>query len=609
MPRPICQPWLLHSTSIWSTASTFWANSLSGTPPHASDAPDGEVVEKGGVAQRLRVEHATSQAGRNLLTCTNLSGACGAFKAFTTGNLSGTAYQTAFGVSSAGALTDLVNWARGTDNAGDEAGPGGTTTVRPSIHGDIVHSRPAAVDYGGSTGVVVFYGSNDGMVRAVTGDKPDGNGRELWAFVPPEHYRIFKRLRDNTPLVNFPNVLPSVNPLPRDWGVDGSMTVYQGGGKIHLYVPMRRGGRFLYAFDVTNPNSPTLMWRKSNSDIPELGQTWSEPRPATIKGHTNPVLIMGAGYDAAAEDLDPAGATTTGRAVLVLDAVTGNLLKTFPTTRSVAADVTLVDSNYDGKIDRGYAADMGGKIYRIDFEDNAGNNAPANWRSSSIATLGSGHKFFGAPDVVLVGSPASPGGQTGYVMVGSGDREKPLKTVTTNRFFMVKDALSGFPNATGSNYPAAITASELVVAQADPSVLATAKGWYIDLLAGEKVVNSPLTVAGTTFFSTHRPTPPVVGSCTIGLGEAKAYAVSFLSGTATLDRNGDGRVDAGDLSIVLTGGGLPPSPVSGIVDINGTQHLFLIGGGARGSAFEAEKPKVPIPPTRRRIYWNTVRDK
>ena len=126
-------------------------------------------------------------------------------------------------------------------------------------------------------------------------------------------------------------------------------------------------------------------------------------------------------------------------------------------------------------------------------------------------------------------------------------------------------------------------------------------------------------MAGTTFFATNRPIPEEVGSCDANLGEAKAYAVSFQSGTALLDRNGDGKVDASDTATILTAGGLPPSPVSGTVaidsptgpngEIERRYHLFLIGGGARGSAFEAEKPKVPIQPTRRRIYWNVVRDK
>ena len=64
--------------------------------------------------------------------------------------------------------------------------------MRPSAHGD-VHSRPVAVDYGGNTGVVVFYGASGGMLHAINGNQSTSigtyaPGSELWSFVAPEHY-------------------------------------------------------------------------------------------------------------------------------------------------------------------------------------------------------------------------------------------------------------------------------------------------------------------------------------------------------------------------------------------------------------------------------------
>jgi len=149
--------------SYWTSPSTFWANEMMGTPPSASDSPDGEVVEKGGVAQQIRSSYATSQTGRNLFTClscssgTNLSTNTTAL--FDTSNTSLTSKLDA----------TTINWVRGTNNAGEivpTTSP--VTTIRPSVHGDILHSRPAVVNYGGATGVVVFYGSNDGLLRAST---------------------------------------------------------------------------------------------------------------------------------------------------------------------------------------------------------------------------------------------------------------------------------------------------------------------------------------------------------------------------------------------------------------------------------------------------------
>jgi len=39
----------------------------------------------------------------------------------------------------------LINWVRGDDNVGDERSPGNGITIRPSVHGDVLHSRPAVV--------------------------------------------------------------------------------------------------------------------------------------------------------------------------------------------------------------------------------------------------------------------------------------------------------------------------------------------------------------------------------------------------------------------------------------------------------------------------------
>ena len=54
--------------------------------------------------------------------------------------------------------------------------------MRASVHGDVVHSRPVAVNYGGDdylgtnasvadAQVVVYYSGNDGMLRAINGNR------------------------------------------------------------------------------------------------------------------------------------------------------------------------------------------------------------------------------------------------------------------------------------------------------------------------------------------------------------------------------------------------------------------------------------------------------
>lgn len=600
------------AVSFWTSPSTFWANQPLGTPATGSDSPDGEVVEKGGIAFKIRTAYAntTTQVNRKVYTClgcaagTNLAITPAA--QFTTGNSAAAINASAFNVATT-ERENLINWVRGADNAGDEQGPGGTVAVRPSVHGDVLHSRPAVVNYGGTTGVVVFYGSNDGALRAVNGNQSGvGAGDELWSFIPQEHFSKLNRLRTNTPKIRLSTTVVSATgavPTPRDYFVDGPIGIYQkvladkAVDKVILYVAMRRGGRMLYALDVTNPAAPVFLWKKTNADIPVLGQTWSEAKVAKIKGHTSPVLIMGAGYDSTAEDVTPQGATTMGNAVLVLDGITGNVLKIFPTERSVPADVSLIDADFDGYVDRVYAVDMGGNVYRIDLEKTLTIGAistitfaSADWGMYKLAALsGSGtRKFFYPPDVVQTPTFAA-------VMVGSGDREKPLADTSSDAFFTLKDTrlTKGTPLV---SMP--IAASSLgQVGSADSQ----ASGCFIPMsTAGEKIINAPVSIGGISYFSTNKPSVPNANSCNSSLGAAKVYSAPLFCAAAT--------------SQVLTGGGLPPSPVTGVVTVNYTSPLtglivskqvpFIIGApNSKGSGIEVSKVTPLITPVRKRRYW------
>ena len=590
--------------SFWTEASTFWANQKMGTPPSPSDSPDGEVVEKGGAAQQIRTAYGTSQSARKIYTClscakdTNL--ATSSTAQFSTANSNSMATIAADSTE-----RDLIiGWVRGTDNAGDEKGPGAPTTIRPSVHGDVLHSRPAVVNYGTAKApnIVVFYGANDGLLRAVNGNKTGtGAGQELWGFIPEEHFPKLKRLRDNSPMVRISttaiNSADTKPPLLKDYFVDGSITVYQkvdkdgNNTKVYLYFTMRRGGRFLYALDVTDPANPKYLWRRSHTetDFAKLGQTWSEPRVAKLKGRTDPVLVMGGGYDAVAEDLATPGTTTMGNAVFVLDAFDGTLIKRFDTARSVPADVGLMDSDLDGYTDRAYAVDTGGNIYRIDFETGSSTDKSV-WDIYKLAELGGGaqRKFFFAPDVV-------PTPTFTAILVGSGDREKPLKPDGSDAFFTVYDdrMAKGTP---ASSSP--ITSLGKVGTTQNMDA-----GCYIALASGEKVVNAATTFRGVTYFGTHNPNPnpdkPKL-TCTADLGTAKSYAAPLFC------RN--------PYSEELKGGGLPPSPVAGFVEITytpegsnesvTTQKDFIIGApNTKKSAIETGKSTGSLSTPRKRRYW------
>lgn len=396
-------------------------------------------------------------------------------------------------------VENIINWVRGADNFEDEDSDGLFTDVRASIHGDVLHSRPAVVNYnrhGNDNDVYVFYGANDGIFRAIKGGEersasgePDP-GHEAWGFIPEEFFSKLPRLRNNAPLISSHNKKPyfadgSIGTYVKDVNGDGKL-VAADGDIVWLFVSMRRGGRFLYALDVSDPQNPKLLWRRSNSDPgwAELGQTWSLPRVVELgiddDNNSNtpyPLLIFGAGYDPLVEDVPSEQITAVdaegvkvgaaeykrsmGRGIFVVEAATGELVwqagppgsnpkTTDPTLThhyeevdgmdfAIPSDVTVIRDRNGSVLNRAYVGDTGGNVWRIDMND----PDVSKWKVTRLASLAdysglpgdrSGlRKFQFPPDVVYH--------EDGYdaVLIGSGDREHPFDTAVQNRMYMIKD--------------------------------------------------------------------------------------------------------------------------------------------------------------------------
>src|SRR4030095_6684360 len=201
--------------------------------------------------------------------------------------------------------------------------------------GDCLHSRPVALNYGGSPPrVVVYYGANDGMLRAIEGKQTGtGAGNGLWAVFAPEGRSKLTRRRQQSPSVILPsNPAGSVN--NKDYFLDGPIGAYQEGSTAIIYVAARRGGKFIYAIDVSDPDNPKFKFKlsPSTSGMSTLGQTWSIPKVTKVRDGSasgKVVLVFGGGYDTA-EDTDTVG--STGRGVYVVDALTGMVIKQFLTS-------------------------------------------------------------------------------------------------------------------------------------------------------------------------------------------------------------------------------------------------------------------------------------
>ena len=620
--------------SFWTpnTLDNYWqfrpqGNCLTTASSDASNTPDGNVVEKGGQAYKLREPNNVTT--RSVKTCSN--SLCSGLADFNAISVT----PTMLGLSASNTIEGaaLVNWQRGLD-VDDENIDGSTLLqMRSSAHADVVHSRPVAINHGTDAlpKVVVYYGSNDGLMHAVNGNRnadigTTTAGAELWSFVAPEFFPKIKRVRDNTTTISFPgHITGTPTPLPKDYGVDGAVTAYKGATSASIFATMRRGGRAIYGFNVpdSNPKNPSLLWKigcpnASNdtgctSGFTGLGQTWSAPKVIQASGFgsgNTPMLIMGGGYDTC-HDADPntgCNSSNKGNKVYLLNANTGALLKTFTTDSSVIADITVVTDSATSPIKYAYVADLGGNVYRISgatANTPIGATVPDNWTMTKIAAFGgtgiNNRKFMFTPDWI-------ENSGTYTLLLGSGDREKPLSTYSSaaaveNRFYVLQDKPSDSnwlasenvncgANVLCNNSLVAITTSATPTA----SALAAKKGWYLALTSKEQVVTNAITVFNTLTFSTHQPTPPVSGSCTT-LGTARVYNLDYFNGATKV---GFVRGET------IAGGGLPPSPVAGMVTLdNGKTVPFIIGANPK-SALEGSEPPAPPSATRpkSRVYWN-----
>lgn len=312
--------------------------------------------------------------------------------------------------------TTLLDWASGLD-VFDLYGVDGTTTDQRLEMGDPLHSQPALVQYGkdvnGDPDLVAYIATNDGYLHAVDTD----NGKELFSFIPQELLSNLNGLMDDVAANKTYGLDGDVVAWVKDEGTIGTIS---GSDHVYLYIGMRRGGNNIYSLDVTDRNNPKLRWviKGGFGDYSELGQTWSSINVEKVKHGTTEktVLIFGGGYDDNQDGVTVRTTDGVGRAVYIVDAETGALLwsaapggnlNLAAMQYSIPARIKPLDISGDGLIDRLYAADMGGQIFRFDIDNNNDALLASSISGGRIADLaGSGkadaRRFYYPPDVALI---------------------------------------------------------------------------------------------------------------------------------------------------------------------------------------------------------------
>lgn len=507
---------------------------------------DGGEVEAGGAGGKLI---ARSLSSRKILTNT---GNFGELEDFDKNNTQ--LHRSLFNTTSDTERNELIDWATGID-VDDEDSDGDKTDTRPWILGDPLHSRPLAITYGGNSdnpSIRILMGTNHGVLHMFSND----NGQESWAFMPKELLSLTKVLRENNSSLKHP------------YGIDGSPVAYvvnengdidSATDSVYVYFGLRRGGSGYYALDVTDPDDPQFMWYLDNNTpgFSELGQSWSTPVITHIPGVSDPVMIIGAGYDNVTNKDNKAIGTddNKGRGIFIVNAVSGELiwsvtpgistannLQETMLLDSIPASITTLDSNGDHLVDRLYFGDTGGNVWRVDMPGNSLPNASQNtWSIYKLAELGGSladndRRFFNQIDVVSTrdGTLAFDG-----ILLGSGNRSHPNGVTVINSFFMIRDTniksqyFSTLNKPTTINHASLYNATPNDLQNNDESLssLLAKPGWRIELTReGEKSLSPSVTLNGTVYFTTFAPNNAL--QCTPIPGNGYLYGVNLQRATA-----------------------------------------------------------------------------
>ena len=569
----------------------------------ASDADDGNEVALGGAAGQLPAPNA-----RNIYT--HIAGGSDSLtdsgNAFNDTNIT----KALLGITGESDThhENLISWARGF-GAFDTQGVRDYAVARNELAAPL-HSIPHLVTYGGTSAapdITIYYGDNQGFIHAIDGS----TGIEQFAFIP------------ETLLPNLNTFFENLESTDRPYGMDGGMTTWvndangdgeivaANGDHVYLYAGMRRGGNKYYALDVTNRAAPEMLWSIPNAsgDFSELGQSWSKPIKTKVEvgNTTREVLIFTGGYDTDQDDYTVRTVDSVGRAIFMVDALTGDFLwsggppnatATFTEDftdmlYSIPSDIKVIDINGDGLADQMYVGDMGGQIWRFDI--NNGGNVGALVTGAVIADFGGAtaadnRRFYHAPDVSVLSEGSS---KDLMILVGSGYQAHPLDLGVNDRFYAIKDpdvfekpltytklSESDFYDATDNHLGDVVSGVNSQAARdaADIAFNATTNhGWYIRLTGtGEKVLAASTTVAGDVYFTTYEATSNTVG-CTAAPGTAWLYAINVAKATPINNYDGigtDTELTGDDRKVQLLTAAIAPTPQRLRVD---GQDIICVG--------------------------------
>jgi len=355
----------------------------------------------------------------------------------------------------------------------------------------------------------VYLAANDGMLHAFDST----TGAERWAYIPPMVLGdLWKLARD-------------------DWSsehryfLDGPTSVSDiydtNAWKTILVGAMGKGGKGIYALDVTTPDAPKALWNFTHAN---LGYTYGTPIITKISNTW--VVLVASGYNNNEAAGDGVGY------VFVLNAATGALLKTFTTNVGNAANpsglaylnVKINDFQRDNTTISIYGGDLLGNMWR--FDPSANDGAAGN----RVVALTAAKPITVAPEIGEVEGQTVLFFGTGQYL-GPSDLSPPNGGWTTQSFYAIKDDGTTEVDETTAlvQQTADNTDSRIITASTYTGSYwsGTKFGWFINLPGDGERVNLPAQLYfGTVLFAS---TLPTANECQPG-GYSYLYALDYATG-------------------------------------------------------------------------------
>lgn len=421
---------------------------------------------------------------------------------------------------------------------------------------------------------VIWIAGNDGMLHAFSAS----TGAEVFAYLPGAVITANSAGAVETGIANLadPNYGSS---NPHEYFNDGQLTIadaYLNGTWASILVGTTGRGpaKAIYAFNVTNPASPTFLWERSasdgQSDSNYIGQITSAPVIAQT-GNGSWSVLVGNGYNSSANQA----------ALLQFNLATGALTvytAGSATNNGLSAPTVQVADAASGVATTAYAGDLNGDVWAFDLTqpastgnvvftatDASGNPQPITAGVlTGIDPENDVWIFFGTGKYLTQDDLSNIGVQTWYgVIVKSASAAHPAVASCSATAVANKSCT---PGSRGQLLQRTIVAEQApnsnenppdlggrVISPATTGDMNGKSGWYIDLVSptlgaqGERMV-LPNQFQGSLLLGTTRI--PVSSDPCNPSGSGWIMAINPFTGsnpeTPFFDLNNDGQFNAAD---------------------------------------------------------------